>query len=544
MTRTARIALLQLPAYGIEDARASLEHTLRRIDEAAAAKPDLIALPEMTYPAYFIGPGALDRLDVPAAEAIDRIAERARAHRVHIAAGVALPVDGDGVANGAVLVARDGSIAGTYAKSFLWHFDERWFVGGEAYPVFETDFGRLGMLVCADGRLPEIARSLALGGAQLIVDLTAWVSGGRRAADLTTVQREYLMPVRAAENRVWIACADKFGIEGESIVYCGRSCVIDPRGRIVAELGPDEDSTLTYDVPIEDARMPIVRRPELYGALTEPTERLPVLATLNEKVALPSTERRIAVVQMTMPRDGDAFPGLARTHAERLELHDADLVLFPATPGSYRRDYDHARTLDAMLRISSDTGMMLAFTVNEGAEGSGCRAMYLVGRDGVIITHRQSHKPPGEKFATMPMGDGLSPVVETNIGRVALLCGAEAFVPEVPRALMLRGAEILLWSTDDPAISMAPVARCRADENRVFVACAGAPTATGAAMVVDPTGRVLAQALEGRELSVSAAVNAPLSHLKAMAPGTDVVRNRRPATYDLLIRPANTAGNA
>jgi predicted amidohydrolase len=101
---------------------------------------------------------------------------------------------------------------------------------------------------------------------------------------------------------------------------------------------------------------------------------------------------------------------------------------------------------------------------------------------------------------------------------------------------MLRGAEILLWATDDPPLPMGLVARARADENRVFVACAGAPSATGAAMVVDPTGRVLAQALEGRELAVSATVNRALSHLKAMAPGTDVVRNRQPETYEALVR--------
>ena len=97
--------------------------------------------------------------------------------------------------------------------------------------MFETDIGRIGILVCADGRLPEIARSLMLNGAQIILDLTAWVSGGRTQQDLSTPQVEFLMPTRAAENGVWIACCDKSGIEAESIVYAGRSCFINPRGR-------------------------------------------------------------------------------------------------------------------------------------------------------------------------------------------------------------------------------------------------------------------------------------------------------------------------
>jgi predicted amidohydrolase len=117
-----------------------------------------------------------------------------------------------------------------------------------------------------------------------------------------------------------------------------------------------------------------------------------------------------------------------------------------------------------------------------------------------------------------------------------MMIAAEGNVPEVARSLMLRGAEIILWAGDDPAVPMAPVVRCRADENRVWLAYAGAPTATGATMIVDPAGRAQAVALEGAELAVSATVNRALAHLKAMAPGTDVVRNRQPATYGALTR--------
>jgi predicted amidohydrolase len=162
--------------------------------------------------------------------------------------------------------------------------------------------------------------------------------------------------------------------------------------------------------------------------------------------------------------------------------------------------------------------------------------MYLVGPRGVIAKHYQSHKPPGPRFETMPLGDEKCPVAHTPVGRVGMMVAAEGYVPEVARSLMLRGTEIILWASDDPGMPMAPVARCRADENRVFVACSAAPTANGASMIVDPTGRPLAVALEGADLAVSATVNRALSHLKAMAPGTDVVRNRQPETYAALTR--------
>lgn len=539
MARTARIALLQLPAYGVEDAAASLAHTLRRIDDAAAERPDIIALPEVTYPGYFLGSASPSGVLTPG-DAMAQFAAKAAQHNVYVAVGMALEASGGGLSNGAALFARDGSLAGRYEKSFLWHFDERWFERGTAYPVFETDVARIGMLVCADGRLPEIARSLTLNGAQIILDLTAWVSSARHAADLTTVQREYLMQTRAAENGVWIAAADKYGVEAQSIVYCGRSCFISPRGEYAASLGPDEEGILVYDVPVNDATPPITRRPEMYDTLVHPTESLPVVRTLDESIVIAAEEHRVAAVQMAMPPTGDAFVAAARAHAERLALHDAAIVLFPATPGKLRTSYDHDSVLAGMIAIARDANLMLAFTVNEGGSGSGRRAMYLVGPRGVIGAHHQTHKPPGPRFETMPMGDDVCAVINTPVGRVGLLVGAEAFVPEVARSLMLRGAEVLLWATDDPPLPMSLVARTRADENRVFVVCAGAPTATGAAMIVDPSGRVLAQALEGAELSVSATANRALAHLKAMAPGTNVVRNRQPSTYGAITANVST----
>lgn len=533
MATTARIALLQLPAYSIEDAASSLDHTLRRIDDTAAARPDLIVLPEVTYPAYFIGEHAAST--APDA-AIHVLAGRARRHRAWIAAGLAMRSPAGALVNAAALFNRAGELVGRYDKSFLWHFDARWFTPGSAYPVFETDFGRVGMLVCADGRLPEIARCLVLGGAQVILDLTAWVTTGRDIDAVTSVQREYMMPARAAENGVWVAAASKFGIEAESIVYCGRSCVIDPLGKVIAELGTNEDAALVYDVPIADASLPVIRRPALYESLTHPTESLPVIRTLDEAAVIREQDRRIAVVQVSMPPSGAEFLRLARRHAERQRLQDAGLVLFPATPGRLRTAYPHDEVLAGMQQIAAGTGLLIGFTVSEGEAGTGKRAMYLVGPRGIIGKHHQTHKPPGPRFETMPMGDVPCPVINTPVGRVGLMLAAEGNVPEVARSLMLRGAEIILWAGDDPAVAMAPIASSRADENRVFVASAAAPTATGATMIADPSGRPIAAALDGTEIAVSATVNRMLAHLKAMAPGTDVVRNRQPATYAALTR--------
>jgi predicted amidohydrolase len=521
---TARVALLQLPAYDVKDAAASLAHTLRRIDDVGSQRPDIIVLPEGTYPAYFLGGTALPAEAPSPAEALTRLGEKARTHGTYIAAGIAMEAEGAGYTNSAVLIDRSGAVAGRYDKTFLWHFDARWFAQGSAYPVFETDFGRVGMLICADGRLPEIARSLAVGGAQIILDLTAWVSGGRTPDDLTSVQVEYLMPVRAAENGVWVAAADKFGVEAGSIVYCGRSRVIDPTGRTVAELGPEEDAALVYDVPVEDARPPVERRPEEYRRLTQPTESLRV----SEVLARQDKEGRVgrvAAVQADVPRDAAGFLTLVERHARRQALQDTDVLLFPAAPADAA--YTSGDVLEAVRVLATETGVHIAFSAMDDAAGRLYRALHLVGPEGIVGSHRQTHGPG------VDLADGASAVVETPAGGVGLLVAEEGFVPEVARTLMLDGAEVLLWSAAASGLATAQFARARADENRVYVAAA-APPGAAATMVADPAGRVLAMALEGRELAVGASLNTALSRWKEMAPGTDVVRNRQPQTYGVL----------
>lgn len=231
----------------------------------------------------------------PYAEVAQLLAEAAKKHGYWIAAGLAVPGEGGTLTNSGVVFGPDGEIRGQYDKSFLWHFDSTWFKRGTSFPVFETEFAKFGILICADGRIPEDARMLALAGAEVIVDLTAWVSGGPSVSQLMNVQCEYMMPVRAYENGVWVVAADKWGTEDGTIIYAGRSSVFDPRG-VTRFCGPsDSGGVLTFDLePLHGD--PVQRRPSLYGTLVKPTESLPVTAMLEEPLVPAREEKRIAVV--------------------------------------------------------------------------------------------------------------------------------------------------------------------------------------------------------------------------------------------------------
>ena len=110
--------------------------------------PDLIALPEVSYPGYFLGTNDLStRTVLSPAEAARRFADEGAAarglHRGRVRDGCARPAD---TRTRRLCLGAMDALAGRYDKSFLWHFDTRWFEQGSPYPVFETDIGRIGML--------------------------------------------------------------------------------------------------------------------------------------------------------------------------------------------------------------------------------------------------------------------------------------------------------------------------------------------------------------------------------------------------------------
>jgi predicted amidohydrolase len=136
--------------------------------------------------------------------------------------------------NEAVFIDAAGNEIGSYSKVRLWNFDHCWFRPGLRIPVIATPFGSIGMMICADGRNPEIARTLAAQGAWLILDPTAWVGNGPSHRQIRNVQADFMLRVRALENGVWIAAADKCGSELGAVHYAGRSQIVAPDGSVRA----------------------------------------------------------------------------------------------------------------------------------------------------------------------------------------------------------------------------------------------------------------------------------------------------------------------
>jgi predicted amidohydrolase len=160
------------------------------IEEAARQRADLVVLPEtLTY--YGTGLSyeeVAEPIPGPSTEYFGRLAKK---HDLYIVAGL-YERDRHLIYNVAVLLSPDGSFAGKYRKVTLPRGEiERGAAPGDEYPVFETRFGKLGMMVCYDGFFPEVARQLTNRGAEVI----AWPVWGCNPL---------LAAARACENHVYI----------------------------------------------------------------------------------------------------------------------------------------------------------------------------------------------------------------------------------------------------------------------------------------------------------------------------------------------------
>jgi predicted amidohydrolase len=274
-----RVAVAQIDPKLAEKER-NLDACLARLDEAAVHGAQLLVLPECAISGYMFE-SAEEALpyaeEIPglSTEALEEACSRTGAH---VVCGL-LERDGDRLHNAAVLIGPDG-LFGSYRKTHLPFLGvDRFVTPGDDLPVWDTPLGRIGVEICYDLRFPEVTRTLALRGADIVCHPTNFPVAAR-------VQTELITVARAAENRIFLLTANRCGQERWA-EFCGRSQIVDPYGTRLAETGPAGEALLVADVEIEKARDKDYvipgeyelylfghRRPELYGALVEETQNV------------------------------------------------------------------------------------------------------------------------------------------------------------------------------------------------------------------------------------------------------------------------------
>ncbi|MBI3681583.1 MAG: CDP-alcohol phosphatidyltransferase family protein [Acidobacteria bacterium] len=188
--RKARVAAINLRPDRTQSREENIERFLRAADQSAPGRLDMILFPEgMTV----VGTGRsyVDVSEPVPGPSTAALGDYARRRNSWIVAGI-YEAEGGAVYNTAVLIDRQGRLAGKYRKVYLPREEyERGLTPGNTFPVFDTDFGRVGIMICYDVFFSDPAKALAALGAEVIL-LPIW--GGD----------ETLAKARAIENRIFL----------------------------------------------------------------------------------------------------------------------------------------------------------------------------------------------------------------------------------------------------------------------------------------------------------------------------------------------------
>lgn len=400
--------------------------------------------------------------------------------------------------NSAALIGPTGEVAGVYRKTHSFHCDTLWAAEGNlGLPVFRGNWpGPLGLLICMDAGFFETARIEALAGARVLAFPTNWL----RAAPSPEWR------ARAAENGAYLVAADRWGSE-RSTTFAGGSCVIGPRGQILAQRERGDGMVLA-EIHLaneeaaggahggrtgssDEAGGPefgghVRRRPELYYDLLRHSNLWP-------------THR-------VRPGMGE---GSFRLGAGDGALDDPDtpgrLLVLPPQPAH------------SVLELAARKEVYVAAAAGPGED------VILAGPAGLLGRYASPHRPDDPRGAA----SNANPfqVFDLPFARVGLLHALDLIVPEAARIVSKLGADVVLVSGTWPADldDLRFLWSERAEPNDIFLA-----VATDRGGGVFRGGEKAASATMGGSLLLE---TGPYSYTRRK----DVVRRLRPDLYPPLV---------
>jgi len=464
-----RVAAAQF-AVGI-DVDANLATCVRMLDEAAATGAELVVLPEFcNHLSVYDSADHCRSVAVPLdGDWLGTLARRAAHHRMYAALAVTAPRAGGRVTVTSVLIGPDGEITATADKQMLMGNERAYLSAGEKpAAVTGTAYGPVGLYACMDGVTFETPRALAVSGARLLCN-----SLNSFARDEAILH----VPVRAAENGVWVAAANKvgsllpagraaefaaaLGVPAEALEGAGESQIVDPDGTVVAKAPPTGEAVVVADIDLSRIRPQRLegRRPEVYGPLAGSDTAIPATADIASVTVacVPGAQRNPELISDALqPPEliGEAFGAGAR------------LVVLPElTPAP----------------AGIPAGVLVVTTAKRDGQHVG--QVWTAG--GLVHEQAQIHRSDRHPDITR-LGEGVS-LYRTPFGDMAVIVGNDHRHPETVRLAAVVGAHLVAvcwqpehrWECDLALIE-------RAAENRVSLAACAPPGPLAATMLLDP----------------------------------------------------------
>lgn len=472
----------------------NLEHVLVMIERAAAQGADIVCLPEECVPT---DGGKRAR------EALEAIAKAAAAGKMYVAANLH-EKENEKLYSTSYLIGPDGKVVGKYRKSHRLPGEE--IALGDELPVFDTQFGKVGLMIGTDHYWPEVPLVMALKGAELIL----WSHGPEPVPQGYPL--DVTMRVRALDNHVTLV---RSSYAGELPYLCSnypqytgqplaRGCVIDRSGVFVADTGFRPDVVV--------AQIDLGRRKDVFHLTFEEDRKLfhylvdPDL----KRIVFEEPRQPIRVSIAQVARSQGPNPDPDSEFAKMLDeagRRGSDVILmaefsFATDTEVAKRTFamvaEKARKYQSYIIIGGLRDPQLPYTPERRASWA-----YLWDRSGTVIG----------KYRISQYGKSTElPVFKTDFGVIGLILCGDIYSQEICRALALQGAEIILCGSQSWGASGSFnlwMQQARAIDNCVTMATAHFPMSeiSQRSYIIDPYGYTLAASQYGRNCVVTTEVD-------------------------------------
>lgn len=442
----------------VADVAANLQTCLRMIDEAAKHKPGVMVLPEfVNHIAWYEDAahcyGVAVSLDD---DFIHAIGGKAKEHGCYIKINVTLKrpdlpkgKDGIGKVSGTnVLFDRTGKVIGLTDKQILMGNENNFLEKSTTIaPILETEVGQVGMYACMDGVIPEVARALAVRRPQMLLN-----SLNSFAQDEGSLH----IPVRAAENKVFVIAANKVGslvpeemreavagrlkIDPGFLEGAGESQIVAPDGTVLAKAPKKGEAVVFADIDLSEADNKLrpdgtdilsTRRPELYAPLGVESQ---------SGGKTPGAESLLAGAGQVSASGKEAIDSALKMIAEG-EKAGVKLIVLPELFHITNLESAEKESVEMIRALQSV--MKDCYVVTSIVEG-GAHVGVMFNKDGVVLRQMQLHK--SGRHAWSKLGDEVN-VFDAEWGRVAIVVGNDAIYPETFRLAALKDVEVVAVPT-------------------------------------------------------------------------------------------------
>ncbi len=436
-------------------------------EEAAGAGARVILNTEMAVTGYSFASRAeiaplVESIPGPATRALGQISKK---YGCYICVGLPEVDSKTGVFyNAAALIGPAGRLAGKCRKLAPAYRENLWAARGNL-PVLvaQTEFGKLGVVICADAYSYKPVRVAALQGARLLLVPANWPP--------EHYNPEKFWRARAAENGIYVLACNRTGIDKTMDCHAAESFIVDNCGVSVKQVSTPVDTIIYGTLPLAGGRFISAdadsilgrRRPQYYGdisldtysqlnpgillGLLEPVDF--IVATLQfrpvPREPAVNIEKMLSLIDTAI--DMAAAEGMKLNLVVLLELCATGIIHKRQEAENFSEEIPGPIT-DMFTRKAADKNIFIVLGMAERQDGKQYNSCVLVSYRGVECKYRKVHlSTHDEKWAEE--GDSGFPVFDLPFGRVGLLAGYDLMFPESAESLAKRGADLLcvpaLW---------------------------------------------------------------------------------------------------